>query len=162
MSSYVQFYRGERPTIFKPMFIDDLLYSATDDDLERHHGYIQWVFPLKEASKSQPHAIDELLTDAAIAEMLGDKDIKKKIRRMARRMLTFWGISITEDGAAIEDEAVFRKKLGCVSNHNQLRMTRMLKFMRHLGWDEVVDELKPLLLSNTPARSKAVEHWALV
>ncbi len=162
MSSYVQFYRGERPTIFEPMFIDDLLYSATDDKLEKHHGYIQWVFPLKEASKSQPRAIDELLTDAAIAEMLGDKDITRKIKRMARRMLTFWGIGMTKDGATIKDEAVFCRKLGCVSNHNQLRMTRMLKFMRHLGWDEVVDELKQLLLSNTPARSKAVEHWTLV
>jgi len=162
MSSYVEFYRGTRFTIIDPVGIYYLINGATDVELERHHGYIQWVFPLKEVSKSQPHSIDEVLTDEAIAELLGDPEIEKRIRRITRRMLRFWGIRYDKDGAAIENMDVFRAKLGCRSNHNQLRMTRMLTFLRHLGWDADVDEIKPLLLNNTPKNSAAVRYWASV
>ena len=162
MSSYVKFYRGQRRTIFRPVSIDYLIDNATDDELERHHGYIQWIFPLKEASKSQPGAIEELLTDEAIAELLGDQELKKKIKRVTRRMLKFWGISYTRNGVEIEDINTFHEKLGCMHNHNQLRMTRMLTFMRHLGWGDVVEAIKPLLLCNTPRASAAVRYWARV
>ena len=164
-SCYARFYRGECTTILDNMSYDDVL-NALDDTLEKRHGYIQWIFPSRERSRLQPNAVDELLTDAALWELQNDADIRHKISKIISRMLHFWGIGFDVEGNSMEffilNEEVFDKKLG-KPDHNQLRLTRMLKFIKELGWNDFLDPFKAFILTAMGDRCKtAVRHWKAV
>ena len=161
-SCYVNFYRGLTNTKIENRSIYWLINYASNDQLEKDHGYIQWIFPGTEPSKAQPGAVDQLLTKQAVEEMLGDCDIVNQIQRMVIRMFNFWGLQYTEAGPIIIHEPTFKKKLACRFDHNQLRMTRMLKFFRHLRWDTVADKTKEFLLPWVNPRSKTHQFWSEV
>lgn len=106
-----------------------------DMRLEMVHDYIQWLFPLPEASGANPRA--PVLDEAAIATIRGDAAMQRRLRAAFERMLTFYGF-VLEDGAVAEGPR-FAKDSGNwlhAGNHNHLRLSRMLRSLRVLGMED--------------------------
>ena len=162
MSCYVDFYRGNLPTPCDGFFIKDLLDVRFDSTLlESEHLYIQWLFPMKVLSMAQPGAASEPLTDDAIRVMRSDTAIQATVEKAVVKMLDFWGMALLSDRSVIVlNPSVFKRKLG-LANHNQLRMTRMLTFLRYFEWP-LVDSIKETLFANVNQRSAALQFWGRV
>jgi hypothetical protein len=94
--------------------IEDVL-ALSDDALERIHDYIQWLFPLPTRSMAQPAA--PVLTPAEAAAIRADARAIENLQRAAGRMLAFY--RATRHWLAWSD-------------HNHLRITRILKSLRDL------------------------------
>lgn len=69
-----------------------LAYSA--EKLERHHDYIQTLFPLPERSPIDPHApiIDEQIFEA----FRSDPDLRANLLRAFKRILWFYGFELVK------------------------------------------------------------------
>ena len=160
MSDYVRFYRGECTTVIDRLSIFDVL-NLDDTGMEHKHGYVQWTFPMKCLSKNQVRAATQVLTDEAIGEMMNDDVIMYRIDQMAGKMLDFWGIRWqyrTEGLVFVHSRKRFETKL-VKTNHNQLRMTRLLVFLSCVGRTVLVRNLKELLLENVPAACSSRRYW---
>ena len=105
-------------------------------DLERHHDFIQWLFPLPEPSGANPDA--PLLTVEDIAAFRSDDSLRKTLLRSFTLMLQFYGLELVERGDDVEvardihfDE---RSREWLTSgNHNFLRISRILRSLSLLG-----------------------------
>jgi hypothetical protein len=89
--------------------------TFSDDELERVHDYIQWLFPLPTRSSAQPNA--PALTDGEIAAIRADARALDNLSRATERMLRFYGR--TEWWLTWSD-------------HNHLRISRILQSLRLL------------------------------
>lgn len=94
-----------------------------DDELEACHNYIQWLFPLKEASQFNPDA--PLVTEETLEQFKEFYDIVgERMYAAFRKMFTFY----------------FNSGRGfwlwvTPNNHNFLRITRILKSQNIFGYD---------------------------
>ena len=109
--------------------IDEVL-SFDDDQLERRHDFIQWLFPLSEPSRAvpgspvlRPEDIDALRVSAAA---------QANLRRAAERMLRFYART-----------PQWRR---CF-DHNHLRITRIVRSLRLLAGDGAADEFRASVLT---------------
>ncbi|MBN9026887.1 opioid growth factor receptor-related protein [Kaistia sp. MMO-174] len=107
-----------------------------DDDLERVHDYIQWLFPLPERSGFNPYA--PILTPSDIAAFRERADLRTSLHRALQRLLAFYGFAEvkTEDGLEISRTAEFPQKARNwlrPGNHNLLRISRILRALTLLG-----------------------------
>ena len=91
--------------------------------LEYIHDYIQWLFPLTTPSGAQPMA--PVLNAAEIRAIRADPRAQANLDRAAQRMLTF-----------------YRQTRGWLrrSDHNHLRITRIIQSLRILVGDETARE----------------------
>ncbi len=99
--------------------------------LEDVHDYIQWLFPLEEASRFNPDA--PLLTDVDIE--LIDRYL---VRRSLERMYDFYGI-FDIGGLILKNARTWDRRSSewvTPGNHNFLRITRILKSLSLLGLDD--------------------------
>eukprot|EP00996_Jenningsia_fusiforme_P002562 NODE_3390_length_986_cov_21.649947_g3116_i0.p1 GENE.NODE_3390_length_986_cov_21.649947_g3116_i0~~NODE_3390_length_986_cov_21.649947_g3116_i0.p1 ORF type:complete len:232 (-),score=23.43 NODE_3390_length_986_cov_21.649947_g3116_i0:159-854(-) len=103
--------------------------------LEGNHTYIQWLFPIRERglnSAAQPLQLDEAHAMAASPE------ICDRIRRAFSMMLDFYGMQVDQQGNVTRSPNFETRFLHLsTSSHNFLRITRILKFLGELGWDDV-------------------------
>lgn len=128
-SPWLAFYLGRAPDS-EGRYFDDIL-AWTDDDLESVHDYIQWLFPLPEPSMFNPRA--PLLTPADIAVAHVDELLRDNIRAAYARMLRFYRLT---------PETIDQPKPWvCAHDHNHLRLTRILRSLRLLGFPEEAHEL---------------------
>jgi hypothetical protein len=95
--------------------LDDIL-AFDDQKLEAVHDFIQWLFPLREASRAVPGA--PVLTADEAEAIRGDARAVEGLRRAAERMLGFYG--------ATDDWLV-------PFEHNHLRITRIVSALRDLA-----------------------------
>lgn len=107
MADIIEFLRGNG-TDFKGRMLRSLV-AATDEELERSHDYIQWMFPSDIPSQCNDHA--PVLTPEQIAVLRADVVVLQNIELNLLRMLQFY---------ANEDWITPR-------NHNFLRITRILR-----------------------------------
>lgn len=107
---------------------------AWDDEiLESTHDFIQWWFPLAEPSAFNVHA--PIASRAEFKELQGDDRVRVGLELALHRMLRFYGLRI-DASAVIEktDEWDRRSENWAFRpNHNDLRITRMLKSLCLLG-----------------------------
>jgi hypothetical protein len=129
----VRFYSGEEPDD-RGRFLKQIL-KWQDHELEYTHDYIQWLFPLKEKSGFNIDA--PVVTAATIAAFRKDAVLRMRLRNSLNRMLAFYGMEMSESvppvvtrSQSFPDQA--RNWLNA-SNHNHLRITRILKSPRLLG-----------------------------
>ena len=155
MSEYIEFYRGERTTPLGNFDIHAVL-DFDDKILEKEHGFVQFAFPNPLLSKVQPDAASEPFTSEAAQEMLQDAVVVTRAKQMVSKMLKFWGID--SETVSITNQPRFNAKLRR-ANHNQLRMTRVLIFLKCMGWTELMDGLRGLLVANVPHGMRAVRFW---
>ena len=133
-SRLVAFYRGAGRDHRRRSLSD--IHEFDFDELEFHHDYIQWLFPLPEPSGVNASA--PLLSKEDIAVFQSDASLRKALRQSFELMLQFYGLELTEGDANVEvvrganfDE---RGNLWLTTgNHNFLRISRILRSLSLLG-----------------------------
>ena len=105
-------------------------------ELECHHDYIQWLFPLPEPSGANASA--PLLSKDDIAAFESDDSLRRALLHSFRLMLQFYGLDLVDGSADVEVVlgASFNERSGlwlARGNHNVLRVTRMLRSLTLLG-----------------------------
>jgi hypothetical protein len=135
-SPLIQFFQGTGKDHAGRGLLDIL--SWPDARLEYEHDYIQWLFPMLARSHFNPDA--PCLTAADIATFQQDDACRRNLLRAFRRMLSFYGFTCDDtdpDDVYIDTSPTFeirRRVWLSPSNHNYLRLTRILTSLRLLGF----------------------------
>jgi hypothetical protein len=134
MSQIIDFYSGAGVD-HRGRKLDEIL-EWDDTQLEETHDYIQWLFPLAEPSRFNPHA--PLLSEADRAAFQSRPELQNNMRRALQRMLKFYGFSHEPSpdphnvDIAVESSAQPPAWLN-LGDHNYLRITRILTSLALLG-----------------------------
>lgn len=117
-------------------------------DLERHHDYIQWLFPLAEASAAVPGS--PVLTAADIDAVKTSGRAQANLAESAERMGRFY------------DQTDHWMR---ASDHNHLRITRIIKSLRLLAGDRPADRFRGRILARVeatraPVSATSQRYWA--
>ncbi|HEX6771084.1 MAG TPA: opioid growth factor receptor-related protein [Acidobacteriaceae bacterium] len=117
-----------------------------DMRLEMVHDYIQWLFPLPEASGANPRA--PMLHERSIATIRGDAAMQRRLRAAFERMLEFYGF-VREGDRVVEGPRFAKASQNWLhaGNHNHLRLSRMLRSLRVLGMNDEATALWEALRS---------------
>lgn len=129
-SPLLAFYAGEAPDAAGRMI--DEIWSWDHRRLEMIHDFIQWLFPLPDPSRFNPDA--PLLSPADCAAFRADADLQQRVRRSLDLMLSFLGLR--REGAIVMRGTDFTRDAAHwlqPANHNHLRLTRIMLFLRHAG-----------------------------
>jgi hypothetical protein len=108
----------------------------SDDRLEAVHDFIQWLFPLPEASPVNPHA--PLLTRETIRAFHTGPELRAGLRASLERMLAFYGFELRDDPLEVMPAENFQVRSRTwlhPGNHNHLRITRILRCCFLAGLD---------------------------
>ncbi len=137
MSRLVDFYRGEGTDAEGRALAE--IWAFSDGQMEAIHDFIQWLFPLREASRFNPDA--PLLTDTDVAAFRADPTLRANLLRSLDAFLGFLGLA--RDGIGIVEGPDFeaRRDVWASPNHNWLRITRVLHCLRILGLDDEARDL---------------------
>ena len=125
----------------------EAVLSFDDSDIESIHNFIQWLFPLNEASRAVPNA--PILSAQDILEISSSKASKLNLLRASEWYLGF----------------LDRNKHWITKyNHNHLRITRVIKSIRLLAGDHEAENFRTKifeLLGDEKFRidPKAVSFW---
>ena len=117
-----------------------------DAALERHHDYIQWLFPLTEPSGAVPGS--PVLNATDVAALRSSPEAQGNLRRGAARMLVFY-----------RDTRHWRAPV----DHNHLRITRILRSLRLLVSDAAADDFHAAianLSAEAPINARSRAFWA--
>ena len=112
------------------------IYQYSFDSLERHHDYIQWLFPLPEPSGANPSA--PLLSSDDIAAFAKYDSLRNALLQSFVLMLQFYGLELKGRGDDVEvvrgDHFDERSRVWLTGgNHNFLRISRILRSLSLLG-----------------------------
>ncbi len=119
--------------------IDDL-QDQNQAELESNHDYIQWLFPLPEPSRFNPDA--PLLTETDMADFRSNPALRQKLITSFRILLRFYGVDTvpmlagTQVLPTRDYDAHIRNWL-TPSNHNYLRITRILRCLSLCGLEHL-------------------------
>lgn len=133
-SQLVAFYRGDGRD-HRGRSLSDI-HAFDVHELEIHHDYIQWLFPLPEPSGANAEA--PLLSKEDIAAFESDKSLRKALLQSLRMMMRFYGLDLWEGRPYIRiargsSFAERRHVWLTPGNHNFLRISRMLRSLTLLG-----------------------------
>jgi len=133
----LSFYRGGRDDDGRTL---KEILAWSDVELETVHDFIQWLFPLPERSSANPYA--PVLDAATIEAFRRSEELQQGLRQSFLRMVRFYGLAfeagIVHQGA---DFAARSSNWLSPSNHNHLRLTRMLRSLCLLGMAAEADAL---------------------
>ncbi len=141
------------------------IWTMTFDELEARHDFIQWLFPIPTSSPVNPEA--PRLTPDLIAKIYQTPEIQRNLLRSFDTLAAFWGFTRSEDDT-IERTAHFEtqsKKWCCLQDHNQLRITRVLKCLTLTGHAELAAQTCEFLLSEVNeaglsfSQLEAIPYW---
>ncbi len=127
--------------------VSDIL-ERNDAWLEHEHDFIQWLFPLCEASEQVEGA--PILSEDEVVHIRASRAAQDNLRRATARMLAFY-----------RDNDHWLRSM----DHNHLRITRMLKSVRLLvSLDEAV-RLYDILMERVheagdPIASRNLRYWS--
>jgi len=105
--------------------------------LESHHGYIQWIFPIREAGMN--YSAQELQQHEA-KEIQSDPACKARVLKSYQMMLDFYGIKMPDsESGGLERASNWKERFTHLnrSYHNYLRITRILKSLGELGFEHL-------------------------
>lgn len=109
MTRIIDFYKNNG----SPYYIKDILDKWTYEDWENKHDFIQWIFPTSKKSMYNPNAP---LLDNNTAKYLIDNEMISVTILLNKFMLH-----------------LLKNGLLNYENHNWLRITRVIQFLRELG-----------------------------
>lgn len=127
-SAIVQFLSGDGRDAAGRSFEEVL--AMDDVAIERHHDFIQWLFPLDEPSQAVPSS--PVLTGSDILVLRNFATVQLRLRDATERMLRFYRAT-----------AQWKQPF----DHNHLRITRIIKSLRLLSGDGPADAFKAAILS---------------
>eukprot|EP01007_Sphenomonas_quadrangularis_P000631 NODE_1481_length_858_cov_185.796044_g1227_i0.p1 GENE.NODE_1481_length_858_cov_185.796044_g1227_i0~~NODE_1481_length_858_cov_185.796044_g1227_i0.p1 ORF type:complete len:199 (+),score=28.11 NODE_1481_length_858_cov_185.796044_g1227_i0:28-624(+) len=150
-------------------FIDNIHRDRlTDWDwLEYHHGFIQWIFPIREPGMNY-HAEELQLHE--ITAICSDREKLKRLIRSYEMMLGFYGMLLADkEKGTIERSLDWKNRFAHLkrSSHNYLRITRILKCLGELAYEHyklpfIMFVLREVYETKELARleSSALDFWA--
>ncbi|MDX2308200.1 MAG: opioid growth factor receptor-related protein [Hyphomicrobium sp.] len=118
--------------------IDDVL-AMSDGDIEWHHDFIQWLFPLTERSRAQPSA--PVLTSDDVERVRLSAGAQTNLVRALERMTAFYRAN---------DHWLRR------GDHNHLRITRIIASTRLAGQGEAAQTFHAFVLDRATGRPEAI------
>jgi len=142
-SALLLFYRGLGPDHAGRHFDDIVAWDH--HRLEMVHDYIQWLFPLPDPSRFNPDA--PILTAADVMVFQTDPKLHAQVHRALDLMLDFWGFA--RAGHIIQRSRHFSQNATRwlqPLNHNYLRLTRALLFLRSVGFADEAASLRACLM----------------
>jgi hypothetical protein len=129
----LRFYSGAEPDSRGRRLTE--VQNWSDEELERNHDYIQWLFPLDEPSGFNVNA--PILDASTVHEFDSREELRRNLRTSLLRMLSFYGMELlhSHPPRVVRAASFAERSLNWMtpSNHNHLRMTRILKSLRLLG-----------------------------
>ena len=146
MSAILAFYHGTAEGPAGRRIADVWAYDARD--LERRHDFIQWLFPLREPSRYNPHAA--VLTPADEAAFRDDPALQDRLLRSLDLMLAFYELRRQGDRVVPADP----DRIGQAAwlrpwDHNHLRLSRIVQSLALLGHRREAEALTACLRALT-------------
>ncbi|RLV97505.1 hypothetical protein DV515_00011692 [Chloebia gouldiae] len=147
----LSFYKNEIAFVPHGVNIETLLSSWGDkyETLEENHSYIQWLFPLREHGmnwRARP------LTCQEIQAFRKSKEVMDRFIRAYKLMLGFYGINlVSEETGELERAENWRERFENLNrfSHNNLRITRILKCLGEMGYEDYQVHLVKFFLTET-------------
>ncbi len=142
----VPFYRGTGPDA-EGRYLKDL-WDLDDNAKESCHNYIQWLFPNKIPSKYNSKA--PILSQESLKEMNQDPEIRANIKTSFYKMLSFYGLHFDEQSQTVILAANFKERSAVwltPSNHNFLRITRILNCLVNFGYLKEAEAFYKILIT---------------
>ncbi|KAL8614375.1 hypothetical protein ACOMHN_007713 [Nucella lapillus] len=135
LTENLDFYQGKIKCLPNGVFIDEVHEHWWNDFdlLEVHHGYIQWLFPIRETGMN--YQAQELQLHEA-EKIQADETAMMRFKKSYEMMLNFYGIRLnSHDTGEVERAPHWRDRFQHLnfSMHNYLRITRILKCLGELG-----------------------------
>jgi len=123
------------------------ILALDDATLEARHDYIQWLFPLPEPSRAVSGS--PVLTAGDVASLQASAAVQARMADAAARMRLFY--SRTSDWLAPFD-------------HNQLRITRIVRSLRLICGDTRADAFRDFALdrvaaAGAPVNARSLQFW---
>lgn len=132
----LRFYLNKIPLKPDGVYIEEILskWKGDYDKLEHNHTYIQWLFPLREQGLN---FYAKELTTYEIEEFKKTKEAIRKFMLAYKMMLEFFGIKLTDKNGNVTRAANWQDRFQHLneSQHNYLRITRILKSLGELGYE---------------------------
>ena len=128
----LEFFRNEKPNAHGKMFIEIISYD--DDQFEKNHNFIQWMFPTDTRSKFNWRA--PILTAQDVVDINSDSLAMEYIHIGTKRFLNFLGYEL--DGVNIKPSNNHQQRTKSwvtKNNHNYKRISRFLRFCKMMGGD---------------------------
>lgn len=133
-------------------------YSWTYKELEEKHDYIQWIFPLAEKSRCQPHT--PVLDGISVLTIRNNKYLfQSKQCDAFKRMANFYGFDFSKVN---KEDRGLSKHWVSPHNHNYLRITRILKSLVLFGNQSVASYFYGLLVDMKEFEdipSETIKFW---
>ena len=125
--------------------------------LELSHDFIQWLFPIFEASHFNGLSVPLTRTEARLIR--NDLQAAKNFVESYKLMLDFYGLRLLDERTGrvgyVKDHTLLMSRMRNLNErpHNNLRITRILKSLGHLGFTRYK---RPLLTALTRAVNRFV------
>ncbi|KAL1711012.1 opioid growth factor receptor conserved region-domain-containing protein, partial [Schizophyllum commune] len=172
LNANLEFYSNTRRCRPDNLLIDEMheKWFGDYDKLEHKHGFIQWLFPIREygvnyeAQPLQPHEIEAMKADPATTA---------RLIKSYNMMLDFYGMRLISEETGLLDrvppprnfEARYRNLVR--HSHNNLRISRILKCLSELGLERLNAGFLLHVLSeqseedelNTPMLQSSMDRW---
>ncbi len=155
----IDFYNGTyNPTV--PYNIEDIV-NANFGFWEGCHNFIQWVFPLMEPSNHNPDA--PIITDPETYFHLNKNNVVQAVEKFC----SFLGIVVYVENYDQYIHTLHYPRIQewwVDGNHNLLRITRLLKFLKHSKMYYEFNHLKSLLdtIAKRIGKLEAQKYWDAV
>ncbi|XP_061694108.1 opioid growth factor receptor-like protein 1 isoform X2 [Syngnathoides biaculeatus] len=146
----LRFYLNMIPLVPDGIYIEEILtrWRGDYDKLEHNHTYIQWLFPLREQGLNfYAHE----LTQDEIKEFQSTREAKRRFLAAYSLMLDFYGIKLLDKGGNVARSSNWDERFHHLneSQHNYLRITRILKSLGELGYEAFKAPLVRLFLEES-------------
>lgn len=157
----VSFYLIQRPNN-KGLYLTDM-WCFSNQEMEIHHDYIQWMFPTDERSRFVWNA--PVLSRTTIGDMASNPQVIENAYISAKRFLLFLGFYWGQRSLVRTDDWEKRSANWLTpNNHNFKRISRFLRFCSLMCMLDVRDALLHelnLLYNEHPEiiGKEAIEYW---
>ncbi|XP_077351903.1 opioid growth factor receptor-like protein 1 isoform X1 [Festucalex cinctus] len=150
----LRFYLNKIPLVPDGIYIEEILtrWRGDYDKLEHNHTYIQWLFPLREQGLNfYAHE----LTQDEIKEFQSTREAKRRFLAAYSLMLDFYGIKLLDKSGNVTRSSNWQERFHHLneSQHNYLRITRILKSLGELGYEAFKAPLVRLFLEESLLRN---------
>lgn len=137
------------------------IVKFTDDEIERYHKFIQWIFPTSQSSRfnGEVPTIDEHF----VAMLHGNQCALQNYCKSCRRYLHYMDFDCNGDGNIYTHHR--GKPFYRLPSHNFLRITRMLQSLRETGHPQcsanLFAQMMDILRStrNHPVSNTTITYW---
>lgn len=143
------------------------LIQFTPEELEGVHDFIQWLFPLPEASKYNPEA--PVLTGRDVEELLEAPDFGPRLSLATSVLLAFYGLySVGGRGtvkvALLPHRSARVREWMREGDHNLLRVSRILRCLTIFEHKDQAEALLEALIRinaeiGNPVPERTIQFW---